>query len=76
MAKGYPQPYHIPRHEHRCSVGNVELIAEIISELEGEHREKAAYAFAYVLPMTNGNFDSQRFLQACKVSAFTGGHNQ
>ena len=53
-----------------------ELIAEIISELEGEHREKAAYAFAYVLPMTNQNFDSQRFLQACKVSAFTEGHNQ
>jgi hypothetical protein len=54
-----------------------ELIAEIIAkELEGEHREKAAYAFAYVLPMTNGNFDSQRFLKACKVSAFTEGHNQ
>ena len=50
-----------------------ELIAEIISELEGEHREKAAYAFAYVLPMTNGKFDSQRFLQACKVKAFCGG---
>ena len=42
-----------------------ELIAEIISkELEGEHREKAAYAFAYVLPITNQNFDSQKFLQA------------
>ena len=45
-----------------------ELIAEIISELDGEHREKAAYALVYVLPMTNGNFDSQRFLRACKVS--------
>ena len=53
-----------------------ELIAEIISELEGEHREKAAYAFAYILPMTNQNFDSQRFLRACKVSAFTEGDNQ
>jgi hypothetical protein len=53
------------------------LIAEIISkELEGEHREKAAYAFAYILPMTNANFDSQRFLEACKVKAFTEGHNQ
>jgi hypothetical protein len=46
-----------------------ELIAEIIAkELDGEHREKAAYAFAYALPITNGNFDSQRFLKACKVS--------
>jgi hypothetical protein len=28
-----------------------ELIAEIIAkELEGEYREKAAYAFAYILP--------------------------
>jgi hypothetical protein len=54
-----------------------ELIAEIIGkELEGEHREKAAYAFAYILPMTNQNFDSQRFLQACKVNAFCEGHNQ
>jgi hypothetical protein len=54
-----------------------ELIAEIISkELEGEHREKAAYAFAYILPTTNANFDSQRFLQACKVSAFTESDNQ
>ena len=53
-----------------------ELIAEIISELDGEHREKAAYALVYVLPMTNGNFDSQRFLRACKVSAFTESHNQ
>jgi hypothetical protein len=54
-----------------------ELIPEIIAkELEGEHREKAAYAFAYILPITNGNFDSQRFLRACKVSAFTEGDNQ
>jgi hypothetical protein len=27
--------------------------------LEGEHREKAAYAFTYILPITNGNFDSE-----------------
>ena len=54
-----------------------ELIAEVIAkELEGEHREKAAYAFAYILPITNVNFDSQRFLKACKVSAFTEGDNQ
>jgi len=54
-----------------------ELIAEIISkELNGEYREKAAYAFAYILPITNANFDSQRFLKACKVSAFTEGDNQ
>jgi hypothetical protein len=54
-----------------------ELIAEIIAkELEGEHGEKGAYGFAYILPITNGNFDSQRFLKACKVSAFTEGDNQ
>jgi hypothetical protein len=54
-----------------------ELIAEIISkELDGEYREKAAYAFAYILPITNANFDAQRFLEACKVSAFTDGGNQ
>jgi hypothetical protein len=48
-----------------------ELIAEIIAkELEGEHREKAAYAFSQILATTNGRFDSQRFLQACKVRAF------
>jgi hypothetical protein len=47
------------------------LIAEIISkELDGEYREKAAYAFAYILPTTNRNFDSQRFLEACKVKAW------
>jgi hypothetical protein len=52
-----------------------ELIAEIIAnELDGEHREKAAYAFAYALPTTNARFDSQRFLKACKVKAFCGGH--
>jgi hypothetical protein len=45
-----------------------ELIAEIISELDGEHREKAAYAFAHGLTKTNQNFNSQRFLEACKVS--------
>ena len=51
-----------------------ELIAAIISkELEGEHREKAAYAFAYILPVTNSNFDSPRFLKAC---TFTEGDNQ
>jgi hypothetical protein len=54
-----------------------ELIAEIIAkELEGEHREKAAYAFAYILPITNRNFDPQRFLKACKVNAFAEGGNQ
>jgi hypothetical protein len=54
-----------------------ELIAEIIrKELDGEYREKAAYAFAYILPITNGNFDSQRFLKACKVNAFAQGDNQ
>jgi hypothetical protein len=54
-----------------------ELIAEIIAkELDGEYREKAAYAFAYILPMTNGNFDSQRFLKACKVTAFTESDNE
>ena len=54
-----------------------ELIAEIIAkELDGEHREKAAYAFAYVLPTTNANFDTQRFLKACKANAFTEGDNQ
>ena len=58
-----PDPYTDAGMQRR----HFELIAEIISELDGEHREKAAYAFAYVLPMTNQNFDSQRFLQACKV---------
>jgi hypothetical protein len=54
-----------------------ELIAEIIAkELDGEYREKAAYAFAYVLPITNGNFDSQRFLKACKVSKGTTNEDQ
>jgi hypothetical protein len=54
-----------------------ELIAEIIAkELDGEHREKAAYAFAYILPTTNMNFDSQRFFKACKVNAFCEGGNQ
>lgn len=47
------------------------LIAEIIAkELEGECREKAAYAFAHVLPCTNSAFDPARFLAACKVKAF------
>ena len=73
-----PHPQH--RATHR-SVGmqrrHFELIAEIISkELHGEYREKAAYAFAYILPMTNANFDSQKFLQACKVTAFAEGGNQ
>jgi hypothetical protein len=53
--------YHMERR-------HFELIAEIIrKELDGEYREKAAYAFAYILPTTNQNFDSQRFLEACKV---------
>jgi hypothetical protein len=70
--KTLPHPQH--RATHR-SVGmqrrHFELIAEIIAkELDGEHREKAAYAFAYILPMTNANFDSQKFLKACKVKAW------
>jgi hypothetical protein len=53
-----------------------ELIAEIIAkELDGEYREKAAYAFAYIIPMTNRNFDSQRFFRACMVTAFTESDN-
>ena len=46
-----------------------------VINLDGEYREKAAYAFAYVLPTTNRNFDSQRFLMACKVNAFTESDN-
>ena len=52
-----------------------ELIADIAKELEGEYREKAAYAFVYILPMTNWNFDCQRFVRACKVNAFTESDN-
>ena len=53
-----------------------ELIAEIIAKkLDEEFREKAEYAFAYILPMTNANVDSQGFLRACKVSAFTESDN-
>jgi len=48
-----------------------ELIAEIIrKELHGDCREKTAYAFAYILPATNGRFNPQRFLIACEVKAF------
>lgn len=48
-----------------------EVIAEIIAkELEGEHREKAAYAFAHVLKGTNADFKPERFLKAAKVKAF------
>jgi len=48
-----------------------ELVAEIIrKELEGDCREKVAYAFAYILPTTNGRFNPQRFLRACEVKAF------
>jgi hypothetical protein len=48
-----------------------ELIAETIAkELDREYREKAAYAFAYILPVTNANFNSQKFLKACKVKAY------
>jgi hypothetical protein len=73
-------PHPQQRATHR-SVGmqrrHFELIAEVIAkELHGEHREKTAYAFAYILPITNGNFDSQRFLKACKVNAFANGGNQ
>ena len=66
----------LPQTRTQMQRRHFELIAEIISELDAEHREKAAYAFAYVLPMTNQNFDSQRFLQACKINAFCEGHNQ
>jgi len=46
-------------------------IAEIIAkELDGDNREKAAYAFSMNLKSTNSNFNSQKFLQACKVKAF------
>jgi len=56
--------YHMQRR-------HFELIAEIIrKELHGDCREKAAYAFAYILPTTNGRFNSQRFLKACEVRAF------
>ena len=61
--------YHMERR-------HFELIAEIIrKELQGECREKAAYAFAYILPTTNGRFNSQRFLEACEVKAFCGGQS-
>ena len=54
--------YHMQRR-------HFELIAEIIrKELDGECREKAAYAFAYILPTTK--FNPQRFLRACEVRAF------
>jgi hypothetical protein len=57
------QVYHMERR-------HFELIAEIIrKELEGECREKAAYAFAHILPSTNGQFNPQRFLRACEVKA-------
>jgi hypothetical protein len=73
-----PHPQRIGTHPPaRMQRRHFELIAEIIAkELDGEYREKAAYAFAYILPMTNANFDSQRFLRACKVNAFTNGDNQ
>ena len=64
------QSYHNASHLQRR---HFELIAEIIrKELEGECRERAAYAFAYILPTTNGRFNSQRFLRACEVKAFAG----
>ena len=60
------QAYHMQRR-------HFELIEEIIrKELEGECREKAAYAFGYILPTTNGRFNPQRFLTACEVKAFAG----
>jgi len=61
--------YHLERR-------HFELIAEIIrKELHGHCREKTAYAFAYILPTTNGRFDPQRFLKACEVKAFCGGRS-
>jgi hypothetical protein len=76
--KTLSHPQHRATHPSgRMQRRHFELIAEIIAkELDGEYREKAAYAFAYILPTTNGNFDSQRFLKACKVSAFTQGGSQ
>jgi hypothetical protein len=75
--KTLPHPQQRAHPSGRMQRRHFELIAEIIAkELDGEHREKAAYAFAYILPITNGNFDSQRFLKACKVNAFADGDNQ
>jgi hypothetical protein len=66
-----------PRRNVEMQRRHFQLIAEVISkELEGEHREKAAYAFAHILPITNRKFDSRKFLRACKVSAFAGGDNE
>jgi hypothetical protein len=72
--KTLPHPRQRPHPSARgMQRRHFELIAEIISkELHGEHREKAAYAFAYILPTTNTNFDSQRFLKAYKVRAWDG----
>jgi hypothetical protein len=76
----------LPHPQHRATTRaqgvtmqrrHFKLIAEIIAkELDGEYRERAAYAFAYILPITNREFDSQRFLEACQVKAFTQGGNQ
>jgi len=68
------QVYH---NTSRLQRRHFELIAEIIrKELEGECREKTAYAFAHILPTTNGKFNPQRFLRACEVKAFAlGGGN-
>ena len=67
------QAYH---NTSRMQRRHFELIAEIIrKELHGEYREKAAYAFAYILPTTNGRFNPQRFLRACEVKAFCGGRS-
>jgi hypothetical protein len=76
--KTLPHPQQRPHPSARgMQRRHFKLIAEIIAkELHGEHREKAAYAFAYILPITNANFNSQRFLEACKVKAFTQGGNQ
>jgi len=58
----------MPKMERR----HFEFIAEVIAkELEGEHREKAAYAFAGALKATNGRFEARRFLEACNAKAFT-----
>jgi hypothetical protein len=72
-----PHPQQRAQPPARMQRRHFELIAEIIAkELDGEHREKAAYAFAYILPITNANFNSQKFLAACKVNAFANGGNQ
>ena len=54
LAKHRPNPRAVGTRDYRCiRLPNRNVV------LEGEHREKAAYAFTYILPITNGNFDSE-----------------